>query len=144
MHHSGIVLPRLHISRSWGGRPCSRAQPPPPVASERLLLLQISVCCFDKTGTLTSDDMLLDGVVVEAEGGSGSDSWAVVKDPKQVPMLAARALAGCQSLTTLNGRLIGDPLEQAAVSALQWAVSADNTGTVVVPLPFAPCPVVSS
>lgn len=83
---------------------------------------KIMVCCFDKTGTLTSDDMRLEGVAVP-EGGR----WRVVKDFAAVPGPAARVLTGCSSLTTLNGQVIGDPLEQASLKALGWALQEDGT-----------------
>lgn len=67
----------------------------------------MEVCCFDKTGTLTSDNMVLEGVV-PPEGGP------VQQDISALSAGAVRVLAACQSLITLDGQLVGDPLEKVA------------------------------
>ena len=72
--------------------------------------MQVSICCFDKTGTLTSDNMVLEGVV-PPEGGE------VQKDISALSAGAVRVLAACQSLITLDGQLVGDPLEKVAFQA---------------------------
>ena len=71
---------------------------------------QVEVCCFDKTGTLTSDNMILEGVV-PPEGGS------LQKDISALSAAAVRVLAACQSLISIEGQLVGDPLEKVAYQA---------------------------
>lgn len=68
------------------------------------------MCCFDKTGTLTSDNMVLEGVV-PPEGGD------VQRDMSALSAGTVRVLAACQSLITLDGQLVGDPLEKVAFQA---------------------------
>lgn len=67
------------------------------------------MCCFDKTGTLTSDNMVLEGVV-PPEGGA-------LQDTGTISGAAKRVLAACQSLISLDGQLVGDPLEKTAFQA---------------------------
>ena len=71
---------------------------------------QVEVCCFDKTGTLTSDNMVLEGVV-PSQGGP------LQADPSAISGSVARVLACCQSLISLEGQLVGDPLEKVAFQA---------------------------
>lgn len=72
--------------------------------------LQVEVCCFDKTGTLTSDNMVLEGVL-PPEGGPLQREVGALSGAVQ------RVLAACQSLITLEGQLVGDPLEKIAFQA---------------------------
>ena len=88
--------------------------------------MQVEVCCFDKTGTLTSDNMVLEGVLPPGGG-------ALLRDASAVAGAVARVLAACQSLITLEGQLVGDPLEKVAFQA---------TGACLVlcpPMPKPPC-----
>ena len=71
---------------------------------------QVEVCCFDKTGTLTSDNMVLEGVVPPGGGALHTDIAAAGD-------AVARILAACQSLISLEGQLVGDPLEKVAFHA---------------------------
>ena len=72
-----------------------------------LACLQIDVCCFDKTGTLTSDEMVLQGVL-PPEGGDLTPAGSHA---------AKRTMAACQSLISIEGKLVGDPLETTVFHA---------------------------
>lgn len=72
--------------------------------------MKVEICCFDKTGTLTSDNMVLEGVI-SPQGGS------LQADTSKLDAAVARILASCQSLLTLDGQLVGDPLEKVAFQA---------------------------
>ncbi|XP_037950937.1 probable cation-transporting ATPase 13A3 isoform X2 [Teleopsis dalmanni] len=78
----------------------------------------INCCCFDKTGTLTED---------------GLDMWGVV--PKsitnqfQIPLKAIERLplehflfcmVTCHSITIMNGKLMGDPLDLKMFESTGW------------------------
>lgn len=85
---------------------------------------QVTVCCFDKTGTLTSDDLLLEGVVLPQEANDDTPA-PLLKDATALPLPVQRVLAGCQSLVTVEGRLVGDPLERAALTLMGWKVAGN-------------------
>lgn len=111
---------------------------------------KVDVCCFDKTGTLTSDNLVMKGVAAAPMSGEGTinatsgkgDAIAGVgvkgaTDPDVASAAAlpattaapvhglgevpTRILAGCHSLVTLNGTLVGDSVEVATLKGLGWA-----------------------
>ena len=77
----------------------------------------MTTCCFDKTGTLTSDKMVLEGVAGAPGTGAEGAAHVLVTDAKALPVAVGRVLAGCQSLVLVEGALVGDPVERAAVDA---------------------------
>jgi len=87
---------------------------------------QIDTCCFDKTGTLTSDSYEVDGVyglpgglpatVVDGKDGA----CAGVARSQSLPFLTAAVMAACNGLTLIDGEVVGDPLEQAALREVRW------------------------
>eukprot|EP01083_Nonionella_stella_P087110 242202_1 len=91
----------------------------------------VEVCCFDKTGTLTSDSFQVVGctklnidhkttqrlqthqnIMLNEILSTASKKFA--DDSKYV-------IAGCHSLIRLEGKIIGDPLEKCALSAMGWS-----------------------
>ncbi|GBG89136.1 hypothetical protein CBR_g48843 [Chara braunii] len=80
---------------------------------------KVDVCCFDKTGTLTTDDMEFRGVV-EVE------TKELITESKKLPEMAASALAACHSLVFVDNKLVGDPLEKAAIKGAQWCYTSDE------------------
>eukprot|EP00761_Pharyngomonas_kirbyi_P014158 gb/GECH01014188.1/.p1 GENE.gb/GECH01014188.1/~~gb/GECH01014188.1/.p1 ORF type:complete len:1187 (+),score=268.83 gb/GECH01014188.1/:1-3561(+) len=84
---------------------------------------KVGVACFDKTGTLTADTMVLRGVTPPT-ATTCPDVSALKTDA--VPSDAARVLIGCQALLPLEGELVGDAMEKAAVEGLEAEVSADG------------------
>jgi len=79
----------------------------------------VDVCCFDKTGTLTSDDFVVKGVV-----GLSDDPEAVTL-PKDLPDDVKITIAGCHALAHVDREVIGDPMEKAAIQALDWTFRAN-------------------
>lgn len=77
---------------------------------------KVDVCCFDKTGTLTSDDLVVEGVA----GINGSHKIQKISD---MPVTTIRVLASCHSLTYMDDNLVGDPMEKAALKAIDWTLS---------------------
>ncbi|KAL7982940.1 hypothetical protein Chor_013546 [Crotalus horridus] len=80
---------------------------------------QLNLMCFDKTGTLTEDGLDFWGFVQAQEGRflpMGKD----VCDPRLASSPFVAAMAACHSLTTLEGRLSGDPLDLRMFAATGW------------------------
>eukprot|EP00850_Spirogloea_muscicola_P015302 SM000116S24223 [mRNA] locus=s116:84782:93563:- [translate_table: standard] len=81
---------------------------------------KVDTCCFDKTGTLTSDDMEFQGV---AGTSSTSD---IVTVPAELPQPTVLALAACHALVFVDNKLVGDPLEKAALKGVDWSFTAEE------------------
>ncbi|KAM1366232.1 hypothetical protein ACFX2I_044366 [Malus domestica] len=81
---------------------------------------KVDICCFDKTGTLTSDDMEFCGVV-----GSTS-STDLEADMSNLPVRTAEILASCHALVFVDNKLVGDPLEKAALKGIDWTFKSDE------------------
>uniref|UniRef100_A0A6N2LVQ1 Cation-transporting ATPase n=2 Tax=Salix viminalis TaxID=40686 RepID=A0A6N2LVQ1_SALVM len=81
---------------------------------------KVDICCFDKTGTLTSDDMEFCGVV------GHSESTDLETDMTKVPVCTAEILASCHALVFVDNKLVGDPLEKAALKGIDWSYKSDE------------------
>ncbi|KAG3190212.1 Manganese-transporting ATPase 4 [Phytophthora cactorum] len=89
---------------------------------------KVDICLFDKTGTLTTDQLTAVGVVCE---DTTTPTPASPKDNVlgHVPMIAANldatlVLAGCQSLVQIDGKMVGDPVEEASIRAIDFSYEA--------------------
>uniref|UniRef100_A0A5S6QUH3 Cation-transporting ATPase n=1 Tax=Trichuris muris TaxID=70415 RepID=A0A5S6QUH3_TRIMR len=79
----------------------------------------INVVCFDKTGTLTEDGLNFLGVI------SRSDHRPFTGDLEDVNKGSAtdgivRCMASCHSLTRIEGKLVGDPLDLIMFNQSGW------------------------
>ncbi|XP_011001240.1 PREDICTED: probable manganese-transporting ATPase PDR2 [Populus euphratica] len=81
---------------------------------------KVDICCFDKTGTLTSDDMEFCGVVGQTESAD------LETDMTKVPVCTAEILASCHALVFVDNKLVGDPLEKAALKGIGWSYKSDE------------------
>jgi len=81
---------------------------------------KVDVCCFDKTGTLTSDDMEFRGVV----GPDGSRD--LESDSTRLSVITMQILAACHALVFVDNKIVGDPLEKAALKGIDWAYTAEE------------------
>ncbi|KAL7124750.1 hypothetical protein ABFS83_14G070300 [Erythranthe nasuta] len=80
---------------------------------------KVDICCFDKTGTLTSDDMEFTGV----RGLTDSDMETEISE---VPERTLEILASCHALVFVDNKLVGDPLEKAALKGIDWTYKSDE------------------
>ncbi|KAJ1440440.1 P-type ATPase [Sesbania bispinosa] len=81
---------------------------------------KVDICCFDKTGTLTSDDMEFSGVVWL------SGTTDLESDMSRVSVRTLEILASCHALVFVQNKLIGDPLEKAALKGIDWSYKSDE------------------
>lgn len=83
----------------------------------------VDTICFDKTGTLTADAFVFSGLA-----GLVPNSINELIDAVSVPLSSKQVIAACHSLVYLDGGLIGDPLEKAALQALGWNAAGGGAG----------------
>ncbi|KAF5445794.1 hypothetical protein F2P56_034817 [Juglans regia] len=81
---------------------------------------KVDICCFDKTGTLTSDDMEFCGV------GGLTGRVDLEYDVSKVPERTVEILASCHALVFVDNKLVGDPLEKAALKGIDWSYKSDE------------------
>ncbi|CAK9438256.1 uncharacterized protein LODBEIA_P24970 [Lodderomyces beijingensis] len=86
---------------------------------------RIDVCCFDKTGTLTAEDLVFEGLA-----GFKQDDIHFLNKAEDAPATTLYVLGSAHALVRLNdGEVVGDPMEQATLSAAHWNVGANDTVT---------------
>ncbi|KAI4232907.1 MAG: hypothetical protein LQ349_004708 [Xanthoria aureola] len=91
---------------------------------------RVDVACFDKTGTLTGEDLVVDGIAGLSLGKSGSKQGAQseVKSVENAGQQTRLVLATAHALVKLDeGDIVGDPMEKATLSALDWTLGPHDT-----------------
>uniref|UniRef100_A0A1Y1K7X3 Cation-transporting ATPase n=1 Tax=Photinus pyralis TaxID=7054 RepID=A0A1Y1K7X3_PHOPY len=85
----------------------------------------VDCMCFDKTGTLTEDGLDMWGVV-------GCDDQKLTKPLRDVDALAKSSkllhgMATCHSLTIIEDRIMGDPLDEKMFESTGWCLEENST-----------------
>lgn len=84
---------------------------------------RIDIVCFDKTGTLTEDGLDVLGVRI-FDGKFGE----LVEDASELPSdsIIVETLATCHELRSVDGELIGDPLDIKMFEFSKWKFTEDE------------------
>ncbi|XP_017853574.1 probable cation-transporting ATPase 13A3 isoform X2 [Drosophila busckii] len=84
----------------------------------------IDCCCFDKTGTLTEDGLDMWGVVPKS---STNQFQIPLKDVKRLPNEPFLfSMVTCHSITIMNGKMMGDPLDLKMFDSTGWKLEDSN------------------
>ncbi|KIV83805.1 hypothetical protein PV11_05799 [Exophiala sideris] len=94
---------------------------------------RVDVACFDKTGTLTGEDLVVEGIAGLDLGKSSVqvESDGVHSTITKVPdcgVYTTLVLATAHALVKLDeGDIVGDPMEKATLTALNWSLGDNDT-----------------
>ncbi|XP_072748286.1 polyamine-transporting ATPase 13A3 isoform X2 [Anoplolepis gracilipes] len=83
----------------------------------------INCVCFDKTGTLTEDGLDMWGVVPCTNGVLGEAETDISK-LRDHPLF--KGMLVCHSLTLINGKLCGDPLDVKMFESTKWILKESD------------------
>ncbi|KDO32388.1 hypothetical protein SPRG_02865 [Saprolegnia parasitica CBS 223.65] len=81
---------------------------------------KVDICLFDKTGTITTDQLTAVGVVSYDENVPMTAAIQPHQPMLQSHLNACLVLAGCHSLVEIDGKMIGDPVEEASLRAIDF------------------------
>ena len=92
---------------------------------------KLDIMCFDKTGTLTEDGLDVLGVRVASRASNSftdviSEAQALTaeganSDPEDPLKAVLYTMATCHSLRSVDGELVGDPLDQKMFEFTNWS-----------------------
>ncbi|XP_040910771.1 probable cation-transporting ATPase 13A3 isoform X2 [Toxotes jaculatrix] len=98
---------------------------------------QLNLVCFDKTGTLTEDGLDLWGIQ-RAEDGSFFPPESEAAKETLVSSAFVTCMATCHSLTKIEGKLSGDPLDLKMFSATGWILEEPTEEETALHNPIMP------
>ncbi|OQR97175.1 P-type ATPase (P-ATPase) Superfamily [Thraustotheca clavata] len=81
---------------------------------------KVDICLFDKTGTITTDQLTAVGVTSYDESLPMTSEIQPHKPMLQSHVNSCLVLAGCHSLVEIDGKMIGDPVEEASLRAIDF------------------------
>mmetsp|Transcript_25186 Transcript_25186/g.64426 ORF Transcript_25186/g.64426 Transcript_25186/m.64426 type:complete len:951 (-) Transcript_25186:75-2927(-) len=83
---------------------------------------QVDCCCFDKTGTLTAEQLEVGAVYGLPDHAPSESGIGAAGLPQSLPFHTMAVMAGCTSNTVVDGELVGDPLDKAAMQSVLWSM----------------------
>lgn len=86
----------------------------------------LDVVCFDKTGTLTEDNLDLAGIIPVQD--VRFQPTFTHGNPHSLPSTLIHALATCHSLTLVDGKLMGYPVDIKMFSVIAWELEEPKAG----------------
>ncbi|KAK3945050.1 vacuolar cation-transporting ATPase YPK9 [Diplogelasinospora grovesii] len=103
---------------------------------------KLDIMCFDKTGTLTEEGLdILGARVVDRSTGRFSDTLtdpnifvpnqnhgSGIEDSRDTRKAALYTMATCHSLRSVDGELVGDPLDLKMFEFTTWSFEEGNQG----------------
>ena len=99
---------------------------------------KLDLMCFDKTGTLTEDGLDVLGLRIASEETSSFSDIITSAPPARNPRTTYRKLdsctaalhtmATCHSLRSVDGELVGDPLDQKMFEFTGWSFEEGRQG----------------
>ncbi|KAK3814383.1 MAG: hypothetical protein J3Q66DRAFT_346355 [Benniella sp.] len=97
---------------------------------------KIDCMCFDKTGTLTEDGLDVLGVqCADSETGKFGDMLSNIEEMQNAPKTVLEkstpllyAMTTCHSVKSVNGELIGDPLDLKMFEFTHWILEEGGLG----------------
>jgi cation-transporting ATPase 13A3/4/5 len=89
-----------------------------------LLAGKVSVACFDKTGTLTKQGLQFnDAQAIHSSKHTGLPSFSRShREVSKLPHLIQVALASAHSVTMLEGKAVGNPVDLEMFTASKWRI----------------------
>jgi cation-transporting ATPase 13A1 len=90
---------------------------------------KVDICLFDKTGTITSDQLAALGMVINRDNKEGVHELESIS---KASYEASIILGTCHALMSIDGKISGDPLEEASIKAVQF--SFDSTTNKCFPI----------
>uniref|UniRef100_A0AC34FDM7 Manganese-transporting ATPase 13A1 n=1 Tax=Panagrolaimus sp. ES5 TaxID=591445 RepID=A0AC34FDM7_9BILA len=87
---------------------------------------KVDICCFDKTGTLTTDALVVEGIA-GMSGLTDEGEVDINKNAQEISTTSLQVLAACHSLAKFDEELVGDPLEKACLTWIDWNLTKSDT-----------------
>ncbi|XP_054290911.1 polyamine-transporting ATPase 13A3-like isoform X1 [Macrosteles quadrilineatus] len=90
---------------------------------------KVKLICFDKTGTLTEEGLDVLGVVPCGKTNLDGDTLVTDLSTLDSKSPLTQTMACCHTLTYIDKKLSGDPLDLSMFSALQWELEEPGEDT---------------
>ena len=86
----------------------------------------ISIACFDKTGTLTDESIVFQGTRLFDNALPVSSSESTPSSDKDLHHISKEIMACCHSLSLVEGKVVGDPLEVELFQTSKWSIALSS------------------